>query len=64
MASAFKMIMSKKIAEDNSDDQKDAKTKSAKSSEEDEPDVILAKYKKKARDIDAQKAEDEKEKKK
>ena len=36
MASAFKMIMSKKIAEDNSDDQKDAKTKSAKSSEEDE----------------------------
>jgi len=65
MASAFKMIMSKKIIEDNSDDDKDA-VKASKASAEDaaEPDVILAKYKKKARDLDAKKAEEEVEKKK
>lgn len=66
MASAFKMIMSKKIIEDNSDDDKDA-VKAKKASTEDniaEPDVILAKYKKKARDLDAKKAEEEVEKKK
>ena len=57
MASAFKMIMAKKLG-DEADEPTGAQIPEVKS------DAILAKYKKKARDLDEAKAKEEVERKK
>ena len=62
MASAFKMIMSKKLS--GSEDDEATPQLAEKNKPTTETDTILAKYKKKERDLDEKKAEEEQAKKK